>query len=117
LTPPGNGGIVAPVATTPARQSARSLDVDHEEKERAMSLEEKLAPLREATAKRVGPEMHAVMQNATRQLRESGILDRVIKPGIPAPDFTLNDQNNAALSLAGLLATGAVVVSVFRGFW
>ncbi|HTW70576.1 MAG TPA: AhpC/TSA family protein, partial [Acetobacteraceae bacterium] len=74
-------------------------------------------PLREATAKRVGPETHAVMANATRQLRESGILDRVIKPGMQAPDFTLNDQNNVAVSLIGLLATGAVVLSVFRGFW
>jgi len=82
-----------------------------------MSLEEKLAPLREATARRVGPETHAVMLNATRALRESGILDRVIKPGMRAPDFTLHDQNDAAVSLSALLATGAVVLSVFRGFW
>ena len=82
-----------------------------------MSLEEKLAPLREATAKRVGPETHAIMLDATRRLRESGILDRVIKPGARAPDFTLNDQNNAPVALANLLGTGAVVLSVFRGFW
>ena len=82
-----------------------------------MSFKEKLAPLRAATAKRLGPETHAIMLNATRQLRESGMLDRVIKPGAHAPDFTLNDQNSAPVALAGLLATGAVVMSAFRGFW
>ena len=45
-----------------------------------MSLEEKLAAVREASAKRIPPERLAVMHNATEQLRQSGILDRVIKP-------------------------------------
>ncbi|HUB16653.1 MAG TPA: hypothetical protein VMB34_32260 [Acetobacteraceae bacterium] len=82
-----------------------------------MSLEEKLAPLREATAKRLGPETHAIMLGATQRLRESGILDRVIKPGTRAPAFTLNDQNGTPVAVGDLLATGAVVISVFRGFW
>jgi len=82
-----------------------------------MSLEEKFAPLREATAKRLGPEAHAIMLNATQQLRESGILDRVIKPGARAPEFTLHDQNDTPVTLSHLLGTGAVVLSVFRGFW
>jgi hypothetical protein len=82
-----------------------------------MSLEEKLAALREATAKRLRPEMQAIMHDATERLRASGILQRVIKPGAKAPDFVLDDQNGRAVALAGLLASGAVVLSVFRGFW
>ena len=82
-----------------------------------MSLEEKLAVLREASAKRIPAERRAVMHNATEQLRNSGILDRVIKPGTPAPDFTLNDQNGHAVTLSALLASGPVLMSVFRGFW
>ena len=82
-----------------------------------MSLEEKLAPLRAATAKRVPPELYAVMERSTVELRGSGMLGRVIKPGAVAPDFTLNDQNGQAVALAGLLASGPVVISVFRGFW
>jgi hypothetical protein len=82
-----------------------------------MTLEEKLAPLREATAKRLGPETHGIMLDATRRLRESGILNGVIKPGARAPDFTLNDQDANPVNLAGLLAAGPVVLSVFRGFW
>jgi hypothetical protein len=86
-------------------------------KERAMSLEEKLAAVREGSAKRIPPERLAIMHRATEQLRASGILDHVIKPGAKAPDFTLNDQNGAAVTLASLLAAGPVLVSVFRGFW
>ncbi|HEY3847834.1 MAG TPA: hypothetical protein VGL95_12045 [Acetobacteraceae bacterium] len=82
-----------------------------------MSLEEKLAEVREGSAKRIPPELHAIMESATDRLRESGILDRVIKPGAAAPDFTLNDQNGNAVTLSALLASGPVVMSVFRGFW
>ena len=66
-----------------------------------MSLEEKLAAVREASAKRIPPERLAVMHDATEQLRGSGILDQVIKPGAKAPDFTLNDQNGNASDAVG----------------
>jgi hypothetical protein len=82
-----------------------------------MSLEEKLAAVREASAKRIPPERRAIMHDATQQLRASGILDRVIKPGVKAPDFTLNDQNENPVTLSHLLASGPVLMSVFRGFW
>ena len=59
----------------------------------------------------------AIMRRATDDLRASGILDRVIKPGVQAPDFTLNDQNGNAVALSALTARGPVVMSVFRGFW
>ena len=57
------------------------------------------------------------MHGATEQLRNSGILGRVIKPGARAPDFTLNDQNGAPVGLSALTAHGPVLMSVFRGFW
>ena len=82
-----------------------------------MSLEAKLAAVREASEKRIPPERLAVMHNATEQLRNSGILDRVIKPGERAPDFTLNDHNGTPVTLSALTARGPVLVSVFRGFW
>ena len=82
-----------------------------------MSLEEKLAAVREASAKRLLPQLRAIMLDATERLRSSGILDRVIKPGAQAPDFVLNDQDGQAVALSALLASGPVVLSVFRGFW
>ena len=53
----------------------------------------------------------------TERLRRSGILDRVIKPGTAAVDFTLDDQNGHAVTLSALTARRPVVLSVFRGFW
>ena len=63
-----------------------------------------MAAVREASAKRIPADRLAVMHDATEQLRGSGILDRVIKPGAKAPDFTLNDQNGNPVTLSLLLA-------------
>lgn len=82
-----------------------------------MNLEEKMAAVREASGKRLPPEVQATMKSATIRLRESGILDRVVKPGAVAPDFTLDDETGTPVALAALLAKGPVVVSIFRGFW
>ena len=82
-----------------------------------MTLEAKLAATREASAKRIPPALQTVMHDATEQIRGSGILDRVIKPGTKAPDFALNDQNGQMVVLSSLLTAGPAVVSVFRGFW
>jgi hypothetical protein len=82
-----------------------------------MSLEEKLAAVRDASAKRIPPDRLATMHRATEDLRASGILDRVIGPGAQAPDFTLNDQSGSPVTLSTLTARGPVLMSVFRGFW
>lgn len=82
-----------------------------------MNLEAKMAAVREASTKRLPPELRAIMQGATERLRGSGIMDHVIKPGAKAPEFVLNDQNGQVVALLALLASGPVVLSVFRGFW
>jgi hypothetical protein len=82
-----------------------------------MSLEEKLAAVREASAKRIAPERLAVMHTATEQLRRSGLMDHVIKPGTHATNFTLDDQDSNPVTLSALAARGPVLMSVFRGFW
>ena len=82
-----------------------------------MSLEEKPAATRAASESRITAEQRTIMHDATERLRRSGILDRVIKPGATAPDFTLSDQHGSPVALSGLLASGPVVMSVFRGFW
>ena len=82
-----------------------------------MSLEQKLAAIRDGVAKRIPPERVAIMHRATDDLRNSGIMDRVIKPGAQAPDFTLNDQNGNPVTLSALAQRGHAVMSVFRGFW
>jgi hypothetical protein len=82
-----------------------------------MSLEDRLATIREMAKTRQPPEVRAVMQRAVEDLRASGIMDRVAKVGTPAPDWTLPDTAGQPVSLAGLRARGPVVVSFYRGRW
>jgi peroxiredoxin len=57
------------------------------------------------------------MERAIDDVRASGILERVVKVGQPAPDFTLPNTDDKAVSLATLVARGPVVLSFFRGRW
>lgn len=82
-----------------------------------MSLEQQLAGIREGMAKRVPADTAAVMAEAARELRESGIMDGVIKAGDPLPAFELQNSSGEMVSSRGLLGKGAVVLTVFRGHW
>jgi hypothetical protein len=82
-----------------------------------MSLEDKLAAIREMAKTRQPPEVRAVMQKAIEDLRAAGILDRVAKVGSAASDFTLPNAAGQLVSLAALRASGPVVVSFYRGRW
>ena len=63
------------------------------------------------------PEIHPIMERATRELIASGQAQRALKAGDAAPMFTLNDQNGAPVSSSELLAKGPLVVSFYRGVW
>ncbi len=82
-----------------------------------MSLEERLAAIREMAKTRQPPEVRAVMQQAIEDLRTSGIMDRVAKVGAPVPDFALPNVAGQPVSLASLRARGPVVLSFYRGRW
>jgi hypothetical protein len=82
-----------------------------------MSLEEKLAATRAASAQRIPPDRAAIMERATEDLRKSGILDRILKVGSRMPAFELANNDGRRISSRDLLAAGPVVVSYFRGSW
>jgi hypothetical protein len=82
-----------------------------------MSLEDKLAAIRAAARQRIPPETREIMERAVRDLRGSGILDRVVKVGHPAPEFTLPNRDGEPVALTMLLAREPVVLSFFRGRW
>jgi len=82
-----------------------------------MSLEEKLAQLRDASAKKVAEEKRAILVGAVKDLMASGIMDGVIKVGDTLPPFALKNSHGAEVTSAGLLAQGTVVLTVFRGHW
>jgi hypothetical protein len=82
-----------------------------------MSLEEKLAATRAGGATRIPPERQAIMHRATEDLRRSGIMDRIVKVGQPAPMFELANHDDRRVDSAELLAGGPMVLSFFRGSW
>jgi hypothetical protein len=82
-----------------------------------MSLEAKLAAMREAAAKRIPPDRLAIMHGATEDLRQSGILDRIAKVGAKMPAFALANHDGRRISSDDVLARGPMILSFFRGSW
>jgi hypothetical protein len=82
-----------------------------------MTLSEQLATFKNNFEAKTPPEVTERMHRATEELRNSGILDRVLKKGDRAPEFTLPDVNDVLVSSAALLRRGPLVVNFFRGKW
>lgn len=80
-------------------------------------LNQRLAEMRaEKDAKRP-PEATAIMNQATADLRASGILDRICAVGDRAPLFARPNLAGETVRLRALLRRGPVVLSFFRGRW
>ena len=80
-------------------------------------LENDLEAIRAMARSRLPAEAQALMQRSIDELRAARILDRVVKVGQRAPEFTLPNTEGVPVSLAALLAKGPVVLSFFRGRW
>ncbi|MFL9874506.1 peroxiredoxin-like family protein [Paraburkholderia megapolitana] len=62
-------------------------------------------------------DIHPIMERATAELIATGQASRAVKAGDRAPDFSLKDQEDNEVSLAGLLEKGPLVVTFYRGVW
>jgi hypothetical protein len=82
-----------------------------------MSLADKLEATRTASESRIPADRQAIMHRATEDLRNSGILDRIVPVGAPAPVFELANHDGRRVSSSDLLAAGPLVLSFFRGSW
>ena len=82
-----------------------------------MSLEEKLATIRAASADQIPADALAVMHRATDDLRASGIADGGVKAGDPLPSFALPNVAGEEVRSPDLLARGPLVVTAYRGVW
>ena len=57
------------------------------------------------------------MHRVTRELEESGLAERAVGEGMPAPDFRLTGTTGAEVALSDLRARGPVVLTFYRGQW
>lgn len=82
-----------------------------------MSLEDKLAKVRAQMREVIPDEFLVVIDRVEEDLRNSGILDGVVKVGDKLPPFTLKNASGAVVNSADMLAQGPLVLTVFRGHW
>ena len=82
-----------------------------------MSLQEKLDEKRREFEAGAPPEALSIMHRATNDLLESGIMDRVLKQGDRAPEFSLSDPDGNPVRSSDLLDRGPLVLSFYRGLW
>ncbi len=62
-------------------------------------------------------EAKAIMHRATEDLRASGILARLPRPGNALPAFELPDTEGNPVRSEELLAQGPLVLTFYRGLW
>jgi hypothetical protein len=82
-----------------------------------MTLQEKLTELRDSAKARIPAETREIMRQATEQLENSGILDRVLSRGERFPSFCLADDKQTDVDSRQLLERGPLVVTFYRGVW
>ena len=80
-------------------------------------LKDQLEAIRTMAKSRLPDDAQALMQRDIDDIRASGLLERVVKVGQRAPDFTLPNTEGVPVSLAARLEKGPVVLSFFRGRW
>jgi peroxiredoxin len=57
------------------------------------------------------------IDNAMRQLAASGLAERALRAGQPAPSFELPDATGRSVDSKSLLARGPLVINFYRGAW
>lgn len=82
-----------------------------------MSLQEQLDATRGKSAERIPADKRAIMEHATNDLRQSGIVDTSLKPGASMPAFALSNATGTTVRSDDLLAQGPLVISFYRGAW
>jgi hypothetical protein len=82
-----------------------------------MRLREKLNALKKESEAKMPKEAVEIIHRATDDLRKSGLLDRAVKVGDKAPNFSLSDRSGKKITLQVLLSQGPLVMNFYRGRW
>jgi preprotein translocase subunit YajC len=82
-----------------------------------MNLQQRLDARRSQFEQKAPKEALDIMHRATEDLRNSGIMDRILKIGDTAPDFELKNAFGQSIRLKSLISDGPLVVCFFRGKW
>jgi hypothetical protein len=82
-----------------------------------MSLQDELDALRAEFVRSAPPVRAALYDAKVDELRRTFPIEKALKTGDHAPDFTLPNPSGRAVSLSALLRSGPAVVTFYRGGW
>ncbi len=82
-----------------------------------MSLNNKLAALKKEAVNRIPPDALVLMQKATENLKQSDIMNGVLKKGDHIPDINLPSIEGEIIHSSMLLDKGPLVICFYRGVW
>ncbi len=82
-----------------------------------MSLGQRISAFQAERFPHMDPAVRAVLQDTTDELVRSGIAERSLAIGDPAPDFSLPNARGETVTLAETIARGPAVVTFYRGSW
>lgn len=81
------------------------------------SLQDQLDTITASTRQLVPEERLAVGERAVQELLNSGLVEKILPVGAPAPSFELRDSSGRIVRSEDMLSLGPLVVSFFRGRW
>jgi peroxiredoxin len=81
------------------------------------SLSEVFSERKALIARYVPPEVQKVHTSVVSELKQAGIGERALQPGMQSPGFELSDHTGKLLRSRDLLDKGPFVISFFRGRW
>jgi peroxiredoxin len=82
-----------------------------------MSLEDKLAAVRQATAARLGAAARRTIADTIERNRMLQLAEQSLRAGDVMPDFSLPDADGRIITSGELLDRGPLVAAFFRGDW
>lgn len=80
-------------------------------------LRQRLAEIRAKVEALIPSERMAPIERAVAELAAAGLVDRILPVGASAPAFELSDQSARMVSSASLLASGPLIIVLYRGRW
>jgi len=82
-----------------------------------MKLQEQMDAYKKSFVEKAPQEVLDTMQQAKEELKNSGILDRTVKVGDKAPDFSLRNTRGEVVQFQDLIGRRPLVLSFYRGKW
>lgn len=82
-----------------------------------MSLNDQLEQMRQSSWGKWPSQNRVIVERALDELAHSDIVERALKVGDEAPDFSLLTPTGERVTLSHLLRFGPVVITFYRGHW